>query len=300
MRIFFATDIHGSEICFEKFLKARVFYEADILLLGGDIYSGSAIFADEVGDHWRVRFNNREILLRSPSELDRFRSMLANRGQLLKVLAPGEQRSDDELNDQFDAQLLRWVELASRISDQPIYYVPGNDDPIRADKLLVEPFINVHGRHVELNERVSILGVGGSTETPWHTEREYSEQQLKELISAAYDDDLKGRSLVLLSHCPPYGSGLDSAPSLLPDFSYELHLGAPRFAPVGSHAVRDAVGRYAPILGLFGHIHEARRYTKIHDTLCINPGSIFWTGRLQGCIVDILDGNVARFQLTEG
>ena len=83
-----------------------------------------------------------------------------------RVLSPGEQRSDEELNDEFDAQLLRWVELASRTSDQPIYYVPGNDDPMRADKLLVRPFVNVHGRHVALDDRVSILGVGGSTETP--------------------------------------------------------------------------------------------------------------------------------------
>ena len=37
MRIFYATDIHGSEVCFRKFLNAGKFYEADILICGGDI-----------------------------------------------------------------------------------------------------------------------------------------------------------------------------------------------------------------------------------------------------------------------
>src|SRR5947209_10719690 len=37
LRIYFATDIHGSERCFRKFLAAADSYEADALVLGGDI-----------------------------------------------------------------------------------------------------------------------------------------------------------------------------------------------------------------------------------------------------------------------
>ena len=36
MRIYFATDIHGSEVCWRKFLNAARFYQADKLILGGD------------------------------------------------------------------------------------------------------------------------------------------------------------------------------------------------------------------------------------------------------------------------
>src|SRR5260370_38247091 len=36
LRIFFATDVHGSEVCFRKFLAAAKVYEADVVLLGGD------------------------------------------------------------------------------------------------------------------------------------------------------------------------------------------------------------------------------------------------------------------------
>ena len=37
LRVFFATDVHGSERCFRKFLAAAKVYEANVLLLGGDV-----------------------------------------------------------------------------------------------------------------------------------------------------------------------------------------------------------------------------------------------------------------------
>jgi uncharacterized protein len=40
--IFFATDVHGSEICWKKFINAGKFYNADILVLGGDM-TGKAL-----------------------------------------------------------------------------------------------------------------------------------------------------------------------------------------------------------------------------------------------------------------
>jgi Icc-related predicted phosphoesterase len=32
MKIYFATDVHGSEICWKRFLAASKFYDADTLL----------------------------------------------------------------------------------------------------------------------------------------------------------------------------------------------------------------------------------------------------------------------------
>jgi uncharacterized protein len=37
MRLFFVTDLHGSEICWKKFLNAGEFYKADVVILGGDV-----------------------------------------------------------------------------------------------------------------------------------------------------------------------------------------------------------------------------------------------------------------------
>ncbi|HEX8005509.1 MAG TPA: hypothetical protein VF482_03680 [Trebonia sp.] len=36
-KIYFATDIHGSEVCLRKFLNAAKFYGCDTLIMGGDI-----------------------------------------------------------------------------------------------------------------------------------------------------------------------------------------------------------------------------------------------------------------------
>jgi polyferredoxin len=36
MKLFYATDVHGSEICWKKFISGGKFYEVDTLILGGD------------------------------------------------------------------------------------------------------------------------------------------------------------------------------------------------------------------------------------------------------------------------
>ena len=36
-KVFYVTDIHGSEICWRKFLNAGTFYQADVVIVGGDI-----------------------------------------------------------------------------------------------------------------------------------------------------------------------------------------------------------------------------------------------------------------------
>src|SRR2546421_4771370 len=35
VRVFYATDLHGSEVCWRKFLNAAKFYDADVLICGG-------------------------------------------------------------------------------------------------------------------------------------------------------------------------------------------------------------------------------------------------------------------------
>lgn len=37
MKLFFVTDVHGSEICWKKFINAGKFYETDAIILSGDI-----------------------------------------------------------------------------------------------------------------------------------------------------------------------------------------------------------------------------------------------------------------------
>ena len=40
--IFFASDLHGSNVCFKKFVNAAKFYGANVLIMGGDL-TGKAV-----------------------------------------------------------------------------------------------------------------------------------------------------------------------------------------------------------------------------------------------------------------
>src|ERR1700730_1335924 len=76
LRIFFATDVHGSDRCFRKFLAAAKVYEADVLLLGGDV-AGEGLVPIQAGNgtlHAEVR------------------------GEAVSVPADEEQRLRDEIN----------------------------------------------------------------------------------------------------------------------------------------------------------------------------------------------------------
>ena len=103
-------------------------------------------------------------------------------------------------------------------------------------------------------------------------------------------------NVVAVLHAPPYGSGIDAAPALAKNF--KLKKG--ETMPVGSTAVRDFIERSQPLLGLHGHVHEGRGTATIGRTLCINPGSEYTEGILNGTIVELDDGRVVSHQLVAG
>ena len=64
MKLYFATDVHGSEICWKKFLAASKFYEVDTLVLGGDM-TGKAIIPiiAQGNDDFKVTLLEQEKIL---------------------------------------------------------------------------------------------------------------------------------------------------------------------------------------------------------------------------------------------
>lgn len=101
-------------------------------------------------------------------------------------------------------------------------------------------------------------------------------------------------------HVPPYASGLDDAPELDASLKVQTSLGQTRFKPVGSTAVRAAIERYQPLLGLHGHVHEAHAITRIGRTVCINPGSDFGEGVLHGALATLDKGKLKGYQMVSG
>ena len=71
--------------------------------------------------------------------------------------------------------------------------------------------------------------------------------------------------------------------------------------PVGSTAVRAAVSRYRPLIGLHGHIHESKGVRKIDGITVANPGSEYGEGILDGLVVDLDTKNgLGKVQLVTG
>jgi uncharacterized protein len=148
---------------------------------------------------------------------------------------------------------------------------------------------------------VTMASLGVVPTTPWNTERECTEDELAKQISDMLDLLPDGRPCILNLHCPPYASGLDDAPELDATLKPVIRGGRPSIIPVGSHAVRDAIRRYQPVVGLHGHIHESRGAQKIGRTLCVNPGSDYSSGVLRGAVIEIAqDGSCLDFLLTTG
>jgi uncharacterized protein len=311
LRIYFATDVHGSERCFRKFLAAAKIYEADALVLGGDIAGKGLVPVTAENGSLSATVRGEPVTLPA-SERERLYAEINQLGFYPAQMEPDEIAALEEdpeaverlFREEIVAQIQRWCELAADRLDPSVRCIitPGNDDPIEIDAVLQEAE-RIECPEAELCELgpLVLASLGDVTPTPWNTEREYSEEELGNRIAAMMDQIPPGQPSVINFHCPPYGSGLDTAPELDETLKPVVRGGRPSFVSVGSHAVRDAIRRYEPVVGLHGHIHESRGAQKIGKTLCLNPGSDYTADLLRGAVVDIAqDGSYLDFLLTAG
>ena len=318
-RIFFATDIHGSELCYRKFLNAAEGYETDILILGGDVTGKFLIpvIVDKDGNK-RATLHGRKIELKTTKEYEDFRNTLGVLGYYHTELPEEEfqkvQNDQDAVDkifiDEQRKRLTEWISLADqklKDTEAKIYVSGGNDDHTEAldifNELPSERYVPCEDKVVMIDELHSMASIGISNLTPWHTPREYPEEVITERI----EECLKGiedfKNVVFNFHVPPYGHGLDMCPEL--DTTKDppapvMHGGEQAFKPAGSTAVLQAIEKYQPLLVITGHIHETRGTVKIGRTFVVNPGSEYGEGALRGAIINLGDGEIMSWQLTSG
>ena len=312
MRVFFATDIHGSEVCWRKFLNAGSFHKADVLIMGGDMTGKAMVPITGSGSSWSVTLREQETRLEGEDEVAAMEKRIADRGYYPIRLSPDEMtawQADQSLVDaRFKQEMLgqveRWVALADeRLAGKGIRCIvsPANDDIFEIDPIIAA------GKLVELGESnnieldgMSLVSTGWANPTPWNTFRELPEPQLRERIDALVAAVPDRRRSIFNFHAPPYASNLDNAPKIGADMNYVS--GGQALIPVGSHAIRDAILDYGPVLSLHGHIHEGRGAVKLGKTLAVNPGSTYEDGVLQAAIVDldVKKAEVKRYLLING
>ncbi|MBN1147088.1 MAG: metallophosphoesterase [Anaerolineales bacterium] len=312
MKLFYATDVHGSEICWKKFISGGKFYGVDTLILGGDM-TGKAIvpIIAQGGGKYKVTLLEQETILDGDEEVNDMSATIQNRGYYPYVTNPDEVaeisstpgRSDELFLKQVLETAQRWMEYAAaKLAGTGIrcFVCPGNDDIFELDQVIeASQFVQLaEGRVIQLDEHHEMASTGWSNPTPWDTHREESEealrQRLEELISQVRDP----ANAIFNFHAPPYGSGLDEAPELTKDMR-PAYAGR-SLVPVGSHAVLEAIEKYRPLLGLHGHIHEGKGTRKYKHTLCINPGSMYEQGILHGAVIDLKPKKIGSYILTTG
>lgn len=312
-RLFFATDVHGSEICWKKFLNAGKFYNADVLILGGDMTGKALVPIQQQPDGtWKGVLLQQEFLLKNEDEVRDFEKRVGSRGYYpFRATADMMQEfhaDPKKVDEFFNKEMLRvvgvWMELADqKLADTNIrcFVSPGNDDDFTVDDMVKQAkrVTLAEDKCVELGDGFRMVSTGWSNVTPWKTHREASEPDLAKKIEAMLPHGANMQQMVFNFHCPPYGSNLDEA-AMLDDDLNVVDAGR-SLVPVGSKAVRDAILKYQPILSLHGHIHEGKGTARLGKTLAINAGSLYEQGLLQGAIVELDPRKgVKSYQLTTG
>ncbi len=311
--IYYASDVHGSNRCFRKFLNAAKFYQANVLVMGGDILGKAIIFLEEVRPGiYLAEEHGHRIELKAPTEVEEFERRMGDKGLYTYRCQQGEPQelqASGRLEPLFERlmkeRLLEWIALANeRLAGTGVrcYMMGGNDDPPAVLEALHEGGLvcDPEERVVSLDEYCEMISLGWSNPTPWHTPRECSEDELAKRIDLFVKQVRRPESLVMNLHVPPFQSGLDDAPELDASLKVQTSLGQTRFKPVGSTAVRAAIERYQPLVGLHGHVHEAHASCKIGRTLCINPGSDYSEGVLHGALVILNKGKLKGYQMVSG
>jgi len=312
MKLYFATDVHGSEICWKKFISAAKFYEVDTLILGGDM-TGKAIvpIIAQGGDKYKVTLLEQESILEGQEAVDKMVATIQNRGYYPYVTNPDEVaeiagtpgKSDALFLDMVLATINRWMDYADDKlagTDIRCYVCPGNDDVFDVDAAIAasKTVRSVEGQVIELDEHHEMISSGWSNPTPWDTHREEPEDALLERIEEVIAKAKNPSMAVFNLHAPPYGSGLDEAPELTDDLR-PAYAGR-SLVSVGSKSVLTVIDQYQPLLGLHGHIHEGKGTRKYKKTLCINPGSMYEQGVLHGAVVELKPNKVGNYVLTTG
>ena len=119
--MFFATDIHGSEICWKKFLAAASYYEAGVLILGGDM-TGKALvpIVKRARGGWEAVLLQERHILETEAEVLSMERAIASRGYYpfrtdaaeLEAFATDPDRVDALFRKTVLAVAARWMELA--------------------------------------------------------------------------------------------------------------------------------------------------------------------------------------------
>jgi uncharacterized protein len=315
-RLYICSDIHASERAWRTLLNATRAntYKVDAVLIAGDL-TGKALIPIVSGadGRWTAELLGARRTATTEAELAALERSIADVGYYGVRVTPEEhavmERDPEVVTQHFREQIVRrvreWMALAAERlegSGVPVYLMPGNDDDFAIDSVLAESSYarDVNEQVIDLTLDYQLVSMGWSSPTPWSTPRELPEEEFLDRLSGLMSGVRDARKTVIMTHVPPYDSGLDTAPLLSPDLRPTVTAGDVLRGPFGSTGVRKAIESFQPVLGVHGHIHESGGERRIGDTICLNAGSEANHGILRGYLVDLGERGVERTLRVEG
>jgi Icc-related predicted phosphoesterase len=313
IRVVLVSDLHGSEIAYAKLANIPKIYKADIVILNGDL-TGKALMpiiklkngqytANVFGEVKTFDEKKLEEVIRDAKnsgyypyvvDEDEYNELLNNNSKVRESLVKLMISSFDDW--------MRKVEERYRQFNVKLFYFPGNDDPHEfVDHIKhIDNDTLIYGdeKILEINKYV-LLGFGYSNPTPWHTERELPEDEIKRRLENLFGNIEPSKMTRVLAaiHVPPYGTTIDLAPKLTPDLRPVTAGGEMVMDHVGSTAVREILEKYGPAIGLHGHIHESPGIDYLQckcgrKVPVVNAGSEYMVGALRLAYLIIEDGKL--------
>ncbi len=311
MRLFFATDLHGSEKCFRKLVNASKIYKVDATIIGGDL-TGKAIvpFLVKSDGSILIDYFGKKVTISSRDQEQKYCKEISDYGYYpYKIdeaayidFAQDQAKIADAFLRLMKERLEGWIRIAEKeLKGISVIINAGNDDPLELDRVLDSSSAIIHpeGKVIELNGH-EMISTGYANMTPWHAPRDISEDALLEKIESMASLLRDPHKSIFNIHPPPFNSGLDMAPKIDAELRPVTASGIPVMEAVGSRAVREMLEKYHPMLGLHGHVHESRGAKKLNGTLIVNPGSDYQRGILRGALFNIDNGKILNYMLTSG
>jgi Icc-related predicted phosphoesterase len=313
-RIFFSVDVHGGTGVWKKWLKAPEIYQADTLMFCGDLTGKVLVPLIKQDDGSYFLNYGAPRTLRTQAEVQEAKTTLEMGGMYPYECTQKDvdefrvsKRKVAEVMKLLMTQRLRdWIEmLLQNIDPKKLKAVimPGNDDALEVDDIIKEyedrgvvwPLDNV----IEVGgfETISLSEVNI---TPWNSPREVEEKDLAKKIDILAGKLTDPSKAIFNFHAPPHMTAIDVAPKLSKSLTPIMGPGGVEMIHVGSKAVKDAIKRYQPLLGLHGHIHEAGGMDKVGKTPVLNPGSEYGENILRAFMIVTDEKGVKGYWRVEG
>jgi Icc-related predicted phosphoesterase len=311
-KILFATDMHGSEGAWRKFLNVSAMLKVNVAICGGDLTGKMIVPIIEKSDgKYNYYFMGKTNTIESKDLEKAFKDVRGigyypyqTTESEYEEMRQNSTKVDDVFHKVMEATLKNWLDLIRQKvpNETQVIVCPGNDDRTLVDDAINnhKDVINAEGKVIKIDEMHELISTGWVNPSPWKTAREEDDDKL-EVRLEKYVSQLKDTNSAIFNfHAPPFESKLDEAPLLDKDLNPIIQGGRVVMVPVGSKAVRKLIEKYKPLLGLHGHIHESSGSIKIGKTHCVNPGSEYAEGILRAFLIELKGNEITKLQRIEG